>query len=82
MEAAFLASEMCELESLSESLAGNLLEGKGIGRLNCLLPSSFLHSVVFLLGSAIKVSCQKRWRLLYLKITPRPLPSTSFPINR
>jgi hypothetical protein len=41
-----LASEMCELESLSESLAGNLLEGEGIGKLNCLLPSSFLHSVV------------------------------------
>jgi hypothetical protein len=45
VSASFLASEMCELQSWSESLTGSLLEGIGVkewegvggGKLNCLV---------------------------------------------
>jgi hypothetical protein len=55
------------------------LEGEGRGTLNCLLPVSYLHSVVCMMGFPVKASGQKRWRLLYSAVVLLSSPTLGLP---
>jgi hypothetical protein len=75
--------EMCESEPRSESPQEcwkgwkRSVEEEKENKPKYLLPSSFLHSVVRMLGSPNKISGQKRWRLLYVILIGRPHEETT-----